>query len=134
MTLSDADAELQHMLEETYRAARLEAPTTEEALARATKSANRPTAAVDQARKIMQLLINAGTLVHVGDFYFHRGALEDLTARLREYAARRHADRTIDVAAFKELSGVSRKYAIPLLEHLDRTRVTRRAGDRRIIL
>jgi selenocysteine-specific elongation factor len=40
----------------------------------------------------------------------------------------------IDVAAFKELSGVSRKYAIPLLEHFDRTRVTRRAADRRLIL
>ena len=42
--------------------------------------------------------------------------------------------RLIDVAAFKELSGVSRKYAIPLLEYFDRERVTRRAGDRRLIL
>jgi selenocysteine-specific elongation factor len=40
----------------------------------------------------------------------------------------------IDVAAFKELAHVSRKYAIPLLEYLDRERVTRRAGDRRLIL
>jgi selenocysteine-specific elongation factor len=38
------------------------------------------------------------------------------------------------VAAFKELSGVSRKYAIPLLEYFDRERVTRRAGDKRLIL
>jgi len=40
----------------------------------------------------------------------------------------------IDVAAFKELAGVSRKYAIPLLEYFDRARVTRRAGDKRVIL
>ena len=41
---------------------------------------------------------------------------------------------TIDVAAFKERFGVSRKYAIPLLEFLDRERVTRRAGETRQIL
>ena len=40
----------------------------------------------------------------------------------------------IDVARFKELAGVSRKYAIPLLEYLDRERVTRRVGDERVIL
>jgi selenocysteine-specific elongation factor len=40
----------------------------------------------------------------------------------------------IDVAKFKELTGVSRKYAIPLLEYLDRERVTKRVGDQREIL
>jgi selenocysteine-specific elongation factor len=40
----------------------------------------------------------------------------------------------MDVATFKELTGVSRKYAIPLLEYLDRERVTRRVGDAREIL
>ena len=40
----------------------------------------------------------------------------------------------IDVAKFKDLAGVSRKYAIPLLEYLDRERVTRRVGDERVIL
>ena len=40
----------------------------------------------------------------------------------------------IDVARFKDLAGVSRKYAIPLLEYLDREHVTRRTGDERVIL
>jgi selenocysteine-specific elongation factor len=40
----------------------------------------------------------------------------------------------IDVARFKDLTGISRKYAIPLLEYLDREHVTRRVGDERIIL
>jgi selenocysteine-specific elongation factor len=40
----------------------------------------------------------------------------------------------IDVARFKDVTGVSRKYAIPLLEYLDRERVTRRVGDARQIL
>jgi len=40
----------------------------------------------------------------------------------------------MSVPAFKELTGITRKYAIPLLEHLDRERVTRRQGDERVIL
>jgi selenocysteine-specific elongation factor len=40
----------------------------------------------------------------------------------------------MDVAAFKQLAGVSRKYAIPLLEYLDREHVTRKEGDARLVL
>jgi selenocysteine-specific elongation factor len=40
----------------------------------------------------------------------------------------------IDVASFKEIAGISRKYAIPLLEYFDRERITRRAGDKRLVL
>ena len=47
--------------------------------------------------------------------------------------AGRTPKRLIDVATFKELAGVSRKYAIPLLEYFDREHVTRRAGDKRVI-
>ena len=49
-------------------------------------------------------------------------------------AAQKVKSRKMDVALFKELTGVSRKYAIPLLEYLDRERVTRRVGDAREIL
>ena len=58
-------------------------------------------------------------------------ALADLRRRVAEYKSR---SPKMDVAAFKELTGVSRKYAIPLLEYLDRERVTRRVGDERVIL
>jgi len=40
----------------------------------------------------------------------------------------------LNVATFKDLIGVTRKYAIPLLEYLDRERVTQRVGDERVIL
>jgi len=62
---------------------------------------------------------------------FHADALETLRSKLREYAKR---SGTIDVASFKQLAGVTRKNAIPLLEHLDGERATRRVGDRREIL
>jgi selenocysteine-specific elongation factor len=87
------------------------------------------------ARKILQVLIDAGNVVRVdGDMYFHRMALDELIAKLRAHAEKGTADRSIDVGAFKELAGVSRKHAIPLLEYLDRQNITRRAGDKRIIL
>ena len=47
----------------------------------------------------------------------------------RQIAAHKTKSPNIDVAAFKDMTGVSRKYAIPLLEYLDRERVTKRVGD-----
>jgi selenocysteine-specific elongation factor len=129
LELSPADAALRERLESVYRDAGLEAPTLEEAFARA--GGTRP----EHTRKILQLLLDAGSLVRVReDLLFHHEALARLVAALRDYAEAHAPERLIDVAAFKELSGVSRKYAIPLLEYFDRERVTRRAGDRRLIL
>jgi len=71
-------------------------------------------------------------LVKISDeLVFHRSALEELC---RLVAAQKLKSPKMDVAKFKELTGVSRKYAIPLLEYLDRERVTRRVGDVREIL
>ena len=132
LALSAADAELHAQLEKIYRDAALEAPTFDDALARA---AGGRQATRDHARQLLQLLIDSGALVRVtGDLLFHRDALARLVELLREYAAQHEPERLIDVAAFKDLANVSRKYAIPLLEYLDRAHITRRAGDRRLIL
>jgi selenocysteine-specific elongation factor len=64
---------------------------------------------------------------------FHADALVALKADVRGLKTAGQEAR-VDVAAFKERYGVSRKYAIPLLEYLDRERVTRRMGDARVIL
>jgi selenocysteine-specific elongation factor len=90
---------------------------------------------VDSARaqKILQILVREKVLVKIAtDLIFHQTAL----VRLRELLAKYRKERgeQLPIAAFKELTGVSRKYAIPLLEHLDRERVTRRVGDQRVIL
>lgn len=129
--LSVADAELRDRLEAIYRQAALAAPSIAEAFTRAGIT----TSTQQHGRKILQLLIDSGRLVRVeGEMFFYRDALENLKEKLSAYGAARPNDRAIDVAAFKELAGISRKYAIPLLEYLDRQRVTRREGDRRIIL
>jgi selenocysteine-specific elongation factor len=63
---------------------------------------------------------------------FHADAIEDLKSRVK---ARKSINAKIDVAVFKEMTGgLSRKHAIPLLEYLDRERITRRVGNEREIL
>jgi selenocysteine-specific elongation factor len=81
-------------------------------------------------------LIQDGRLVRIGDLVFHRealGALRAAVTRLRE-GQPPGARITLDVAGFKAQHGLSRKFAIPLLEWLDRERVTRRVGDGRVVL
>ena len=77
-------------------------------------------------------LLRIPGLAGAGGLPFHRDALERLKADVR---ARRgeHGGR-IDVGTFKARYDVTRKYAIPLLEYLDRERVTRRAGEARIVI
>ena len=128
--LSDQDAELSRKIEQLYLSAGVEAPTIDEVMTRAEV----PVARRAQARKIMQLLIDDRKLVRVqGEMFMHAQVLDDLKSRLIKYASQHEPDRLIDVAAFKDLAGVSRKYAIPLLEYFDRAQVTRRAGDKRQI-
>ncbi len=85
-----------------------------------------------RAQKILRILIKELVLVKVSEeLVFHRSAIERLRAQLAHYKAR--SDR-LNVSSFKDLACISRKYAIPLLEYLDRERVTRRVGDDRVIL
>lgn len=127
--LSAGDTSSCDALEKVYREAALSAPTLNEAFSQAGLASN-----AQHARKLLQLLLDAGTLVRVhGDMIFHQAALVDLEKRLRAFADG-HAGRAIEVGAFKDLAGISRKYAIPLLEYFDRKRVTRREGDKRVVL
>jgi selenocysteine-specific elongation factor len=85
-----------------------------------------------RAEKLLRILLKENLLHKVTeDLIFHQSALR----KLREILAHRKAQNNrLGVTDFKELTGLSRKYAIPLLEYLDRERVTRREGDERIIL
>src|SRR5215510_5551774 len=129
--LSEQDIALSKRIEEIYLAAGVEAPSLDEAMTKANVSAAQRV----QARKLLQLLIEEKKLVRIqGDMFMHAQAVANLKTKLHAYAAQHEPDRLIDVPAFKDLAGVSRKYAIPLLEYFDREQVTRRAGDKRLIL
>jgi selenocysteine-specific elongation factor len=83
-----------------------------------------------RARSLLQILLREGRLTRVSEeLVLHSPALVRLRAEL---GARR--GQRFGVTDFKDWTGVSRKYAIPLLEYLDRTHVTRREGDERLVL
>ena len=82
--------------------------------------------------RVQRVLLKDGTLVQIADgMVFHRDVLEELKETIRGYKTKRDS---IDVGFFKEMAGVTRKHAIPLLEWLDRERVTQRSGNARRIL
>jgi selenocysteine-specific elongation factor len=89
---------------------------------------------VDKARaqKLVTLLLRDRVLIKLADdLVFHQTALQGLRQLI---ATQKTKTPKIDVGAFKDLIGVTRKYAIPLLEYLDQQRITRRVGDERIII
>jgi selenocysteine-specific elongation factor len=123
--LTGEDATLKEKLEATIKAAGLQAGTLEEAAA----ASNVP---LELARKLSNLLNAEQRILRVGELTYHKDVIEDLKQRVR---ARKAIDPRMDVAVFKDITGgLTRKYAIPLLEFLDRERVTRRVGNEREIL
>jgi selenocysteine-specific elongation factor len=125
VVLRDDEAEARRRIEQTFAQSGLTVPALKDVLS---------ALPLDRARaqKLVTLLLREGVLVKVGDdLVFHRDALAALRRRLAEYKA---TSTRIGVPAFKDLAGITRKYAIPLLEYLDREHVTRREGDVRVIL
>jgi selenocysteine-specific elongation factor len=129
--LSDQDVALSERIEQIYLTAGVEAPSLDDAMTKA----NVPASQRAQARKLLQLLLDDKKLVRIqGEMFMHSQVIQNLKTKLLTYASQHEPDRLIDVTTFKDLAGVSRKYAIPLLEYFDRDQTTRRAGDKRLIL
>ncbi len=126
--VAGADDRVRTAILEAYRLGGLKPPDA----AAVEAAAHAPKAIVD---KLTTLLLREKVLVRLDTVVFHVEALQRLktdVAALKVSAPGGRA--TVDVAAFKERYGVSRKFAIPLLEYLDRERVTRRTGDTRLVL
>ncbi len=125
VVLRNEEAESKLQIEQAFAQAGLRVPALKEVLA------SLPVDSV-RAQKIVTLLLRDRVLVKVTDeLVFHRRSLDALREQI---IASKDKIAKLSVAEFKGLFGVSRKYAVPLLEYLDRERVTRRAGDERIIL
>jgi len=126
ITLQPEETKAKDQIEAAFATAGLAVPSVKEVLAKLSVEARR-------AEKLLQILLREKNLVRVSpELIFHRQALTQLKERLVGYKKSK-GDR-ISVPVFKELTGITRKYAIPLLEYLDREHVTRRAGDERVIL
>jgi selenocysteine-specific elongation factor len=125
VVLRDEEAESKAKIEKVFADAGLKVPLLKDVLA---------VLPVDKVRaqKIVTLLLRDRVLIKLSDeLVFHRDALAALRVQI---ASQKTKTPKINVGNFKDLFGITRKHAIPLLEYLDRERITRRVGDERIIL
>jgi len=111
-------------LEGEFSRAEAAPPSAEEALGRAGVTG-------DEEHELFQVLVQSGKLVRVKDsLFFHAQALDSIQTKLVALLRER---KEIGPSDIKDLLGISRKYAIPLLEFFDQRRVTARVGERRIL-
>jgi selenocysteine-specific elongation factor len=123
VALKQDEEEATAKIENAFRSGGLATPAVQEVLAKSGVDAAR-------ARTLLQLMLRDHRLVRISDeLVFHATAVQSLRSLLAQKKGQRFS-----VPEFKDWTGVSRKYAIPLLEHLDRERITRRDGDLRMVL
>jgi selenocysteine-specific elongation factor len=111
-------------VEQAFLRAEAAPPAPEEALLRAGVRG-------DEEHELFQVLVQSGRLLRVKEsLFFHARALDAIQAKLVALLRER---REIGPGDIKDLLGISRKYAIPLLEFFDQRRVTTRVGERRVL-
>jgi selenocysteine-specific elongation factor len=127
LSLTPEEGRARDGIERVYREAGLAPPDAQTAQSAAN-------VAPELWDRIVTLLLRQKTLVRIDALMFHADALARLRSDIRGLNVPGASGVKVDVAAFKERYGITRKYAIPLLEYLDRERITRRVGDSRIVL
>lgn len=119
------EQDLREELERFLDASGLHAPTLKEIYA------HFPDAAPEKVQEVLDLLLKNGTVSKVGgDLYFYSTHLQALKEKLSAFLQR---EGEIDAPGFKELTGLTRKFSIPLLEYFDRIKLTLRVGDKRVL-
>jgi len=126
VALTHDEARARDAMVETLRAAKLTPPDP-------SMLATQIGVPLEVVTRIATLLVRRSELVRAGDLLFHESAMKRLKSEIQALKQSGVTD-TIDVASFKDRYNITRKYAIPLLEYLDRERVTKRVGDARKIL
>jgi len=120
IALKSDQSDLRRKIIETYRQSGLQPPYFKDL-------AREAGADPSQAKDVLNLLVAEGVMVKVKeDLYFHAEAINGLRQRLVDYLA---ANGEISTPQFKDMTGISRKYVIPLIEHFDAKNVTIRIGD-----
>ncbi len=124
LRLSPAQQAAVDRVEREFRDAAAAPPSAAEALTRAGLAG-------DEEHELFQLLLEGKKLVRVKEsLFFHAEALEAIQGKLVTLLRER---KEIGPGDIKDLLGISRKYAIPLLEYFDARRVTARVGERRVL-
>jgi len=124
VSLQDDLEELREALGLLYREAGLTPPTMREVMEHCAGKK-------DSARKIMDVMLREGVLVKISeDLYFHRDSLQTLRENYKKLLLK---EGKATPASFRELTGLSRKFIIPLMEYFDLTKLTIRAGEHRLL-
>jgi selenocysteine-specific elongation factor len=122
--LKEEMGNLREELSAVYREGGLAPPTAREVLERFPDRKK-------EIASLIQVMTREGDLVRISeDLHFHRDALMRLREDYRQLLLR---EVQATPASFRELTGLSRKFIIPLMEYFDMTRLTMRAGDHRIL-
>ncbi|MFZ7113385.1 MAG: selenocysteine-specific translation elongation factor [Desulfatiglandales bacterium] len=122
VTLAQDQEKVKKEINETYLKGGLQPPYFKEL-----KDKYPGTSGVD----VLEVMLKEGTLIKVKeDLYFHKTAIDSLQERLIAFL---RENGEIDAPRFKDMTNASRKYSIPLLEYFDRSQVTVRVGDTRVL-
>ncbi len=124
VSLRDDQKRLKNMVEGLFSKGGLQSPSLKEL-------ASKLSTGESEVRNVIHLLMDEGAIIKAKeDIYFHREAVEKLKGELIEFL-RAHDE--ITTAQFKEMTEVSRKYAIPLMEYFDNSKITIRVGEKRLL-
>ena len=125
VALKADEEQLRKELSEWYRQRGLSTPTIKETMERFTEYPSR------LVKDVVDLQLRDGKLLKISEsLYYEKEIIEPLIAKVIEYMEK---NGEIDAPAFKELTGLTRKFSIPILEYLDRIKMTMRIGDKRIL-
>jgi selenocysteine-specific elongation factor len=122
--LSAEQQRLRTLVETRFRDAAFRPPDEDELASDAGVAASR-------LRPIVELCVGENTLAHLGSgLYLHSQWHAELRTRIEDGLAGTDG---LTLSEIRQLLDTSRKYAVPICEYLDRTRITRRIGDRRVL-
>jgi selenocysteine-specific elongation factor len=122
VTLAQDQEEVRQEIEKIYEKGRLQPPYFRQIKDRFSGNT---------AKDVLDVMVKEGVLVKVKeDLYFHKKAIEDLKKELVDYLKE---NGEISTPQFKDMTGASRKYTIPLIEHFDKSQLTVRVGDARVL-
>jgi len=122
VTLAQDQEEVRHQIEKIYEKGRLQPPYFRQIKDRFSGNT---------AKDVLEVMVKDGILVKVKeDLYFHKKAIEDLKKELVAFLKK---NGEINTPQFKDMTGASRKYTIPLIEHFDKSQLTVRVGDNRVL-
>jgi len=122
VTLAQDQEKIRRELEKIYTKSRLQPPYFQEIKEKFPGNTG---------AEVLEVMVKEGGILKVKeDLYFHRKAIDELKSELIDFLDR---NGEITTPQFKEMTGASRKYTIPLIEYFDRTQVTVRVGDTRVL-